>query len=235
VAPLFPCGRGVGGEGSARQRRAMQRGANPIIRRFAGEGRVAAPNGSIGAELCSFRRERRVYVSSDRPCNVDRRTSDFNILGANLCNFATPKADLTPPQRRVSSTRSERRNASSQVPPSRTKAGPRKTKENQGKRAWILLDFLGFLRPIRGFSRGYEQSKSKKATSGVSGGEGSAAWVRPRGGGARSARRAFAAAPASARRESEEGSSVMHALRRRTVGSLKGHWHKVRLFSRKSS
>src|SRR5208337_2662594 len=34
-------------------------------------------------------------------------------------------------------------------------AGPR-------KRAWIFLDFLGFLRPIRAFSAGYEQSKPKK-------------------------------------------------------------------------
>jgi hypothetical protein len=38
---------------------------------------------------------------------------------------------------------------------------PRESKENQGNRAWILLDFLGFLRPIWGFSRGYEQSIEK--------------------------------------------------------------------------
>src|SRR5208337_1375205 len=41
------------------------------------------------------------------------------------------------------------------MPPSRIKAFPSRTKETG-------LDFLGFFRPIRGFSMGYEQSKSKK-------------------------------------------------------------------------
>src|SRR5208337_2336903 len=31
--------------------------------------------------------ERRVSVSSGRPCNVDRCASDFNVLGARLCNL----------------------------------------------------------------------------------------------------------------------------------------------------
>ncbi len=47
------------------------------------------------------------------------------------------------------------RNASGQISPSRTKSRPSRTKK-------MGLDFLGFLRPIRGFSRGCEQSKSKK-------------------------------------------------------------------------
>jgi hypothetical protein len=45
-------------------------------------------------------------------------------------------------------------------------ARPRKTKKKTGKIklgfSWIFLDFLGFLRPIRGFSIGYEQSGRKK-------------------------------------------------------------------------
>src|SRR5208337_1793702 len=47
------------------------------------------------------------------------------------------------------------RYASGQIPPSRTKASPSRTKKTG-------LDFLGFVRPIRGFSMGYEQSKQKK-------------------------------------------------------------------------
>ena len=46
------------------------------------------------------------------------------------------------------------RDASGQIPPSRTKVSPSRTKKTGS-------DFLGFLRPIRGFSMGYEQSKSK--------------------------------------------------------------------------
>jgi hypothetical protein len=38
-------------------------------------------------------------------------------------------------------------------------AKQRKTKENQGKSAWIFLDFLGFLRPFWAFSMGYERSE----------------------------------------------------------------------------
>src|SRR5208337_49448 len=49
--------------------------------------------------------------------------------------------------------RADRRSAG-QIPPSQTKAGPSQTKE-------IGSDFLGFLRPIRGFSMGYEESKEK--------------------------------------------------------------------------
>jgi len=44
---------------------------------------------------------------------------------------------------------------SGQIPPSQTKAGPSQTKK-------MGLDFLGFLRPILGFSMGYGQSKAKK-------------------------------------------------------------------------
>jgi hypothetical protein len=40
-------------------------------------------------------------------------------------------------------------------------AKPRKTKKNQGRKPWIALDFLGFLRPIRDFATGYGQSKEK--------------------------------------------------------------------------
>ena len=54
-----------------------------------------------------------------------------------------------------------RPNASGQIPPSRTKASPSQTKQTD-------LDFLGFLRPIRGFSMGYEQSKSKRGNLFVS-------------------------------------------------------------------
>src|SRR5271165_4482067 len=46
------------------------------------------------------------------------------------------------------------RNASGRIPPSRTKSRPSRTKK-------MGLDYLGFLRPIRGFSMGYGQSKSK--------------------------------------------------------------------------
>ena len=31
--------------------------------------------------------ERQISVSSGQTCNVDRRASDFNVLGARLCNF----------------------------------------------------------------------------------------------------------------------------------------------------
>src|SRR5271165_7421915 len=41
-----------------------------------------------------------------------------------------------------------------QIPPSRTKSRPSRTKK-------MGLDCLGFLRPIRGFSTGYRQSKLK--------------------------------------------------------------------------
>ena len=51
----------------------------------------------------------------------------------------------------------------------------------------------------------------------------------------RFASRAFAAARASARREREEGSSIMHGLRRRNLGSLKRDCPKVRFSARKSS
>src|SRR5271165_157789 len=45
--------------------------------------------------------------------------------------------------------------ASGQISPSQTKPGPSRTKR-------MGLDCLGFLRPIRGFSMGYEQSKQSK-------------------------------------------------------------------------
>ncbi len=47
------------------------------------------------------------------------------------------------------------RNASRQIPPSRTQSRPSRTKK-------MGLGFLGLLRPIRGSSMAYEQSKSKK-------------------------------------------------------------------------
>jgi len=47
------------------------------------------------------------------------------------------------------------------IPPSRTQIRPSRSKK-------MGLEFLGFLRPIRGFSMGYEQPKAKIQLAGVS-------------------------------------------------------------------
>ena len=75
---------------------------------------------------------------------------------------STACSDLAPSGRRASSAPVERRakgerptrNAYGQIPPSRIKASPSRTKKTG-------LDFLGFLRSIRVFSSGYEQSELK--------------------------------------------------------------------------
>ena len=109
------------------------------------------PAAAAGHQILWVRGVRGHTISRSSPCGAISRPS--NSQGGS---HGVPGDELRPlASRGAPGANRRRRNASGQIPPSRTKASPSRTKKTG-------LDFLGFLRPIRGFSMGYEQSKSKK-------------------------------------------------------------------------
>ena len=84
---------------------------------------------------------------------ASREGGGHEVSGARAA-FGVIATSGARPAIRNATGRRRLRDASVQIPPSQTKARPSRTKKKD-------LDFLGFLRPIRGFSMGYEQSKQK--------------------------------------------------------------------------
>jgi len=101
------------------------------------------------------------------PYHFSARNQSFQTIAAPFPGWPTPfgrcgrapspATGFVRSRREAPGANGRRRNASGQTPPSRTKASPSRTKKTG-------LDLLGLFRPIRGFSMGYEQFKSKNSS-----------------------------------------------------------------------
>ena len=125
-------------------------------------GAIARPTGRLPKHSRATSRPKAAFASRREPRNFQnascarpgpqkRARNCFHFLP-----FFAANDDLSTGYRRLSGKnyRPTPSVAPGQIPPSRTKARPSQTKK-------MGLDSFGFLRPIRGISTGYEQSKSR--------------------------------------------------------------------------